>query len=272
MEKRPQISMRTVPNGYVFNYNGNEFMYFNEVDLLAGFISHVGSGDTHDMDKPTILNTIFSVMLGEKYARDVNRLQKTVDDLQKRYAERITKLEKAIAIVDDANKKHETLKENIKETTERSIKMRDAYAHAMEPYEEYNRRIMNLEAKTMKMEAKYKSYATQAESLLTMIKNTLEHVNADERILSSRIQQNMYKIDRIKTTADNTADEGGDQPGKSEPEEEQKKPGPKPKAKPIKHSINIQRTATKGGRNKTADAKVLEELERQAQEHFENQK
>jgi len=193
------------------------------MDLLAGFIAHVGSGETKEMDKPTILNTIFSVMLGEKYAKDVNKLEKTVDDLQKRYVERIAKLERVIAIVDDANKKHEKIKENIKELTEKSIKMQDAYAHACEPYDDYNRRIGDLEAKTMKMEAKFKSAATQADSLLTMIKNTLQNVNEDERMLAAKIQVDIAKMERV-SKKNEVADEGDDIPSKSEPEPERKKP------------------------------------------------
>ena len=63
-----KILLKTVPNGYSLTVEGTECMYFNETDMLAGFLTHVGLCETANMDRGTILSTLFSAMLGEAYA------------------------------------------------------------------------------------------------------------------------------------------------------------------------------------------------------------
>lgn len=40
--KQRQITLRTLPNGYVLKVNANEYVYFNEKELVMGFLFHVG--------------------------------------------------------------------------------------------------------------------------------------------------------------------------------------------------------------------------------------
>ena len=99
MKSLKKIKVSTLPNGYSLTYGESEFMYFNEVDLLAGFLARVGSGETKDMEKGSILNCLFDVMLGEKYAKDVERLTQTINRLESDYASRIEKLNSQISIL-----------------------------------------------------------------------------------------------------------------------------------------------------------------------------
>ena len=47
MAKRINISVKTVPNGYVLKVgDAEDFLYFNEIDLLAGFMARVGALST----------------------------------------------------------------------------------------------------------------------------------------------------------------------------------------------------------------------------------
>ena len=84
------LSLQTVPYGYVLKVEDQEFMYFNEVDLLAGFLSHVGMGETSPMEKGTILSSLFTAMMGDAYADAVTTLKQRVGLLTSQYNSRHT--------------------------------------------------------------------------------------------------------------------------------------------------------------------------------------
>lgn len=98
------ISLRTVPNGYTLTVGGTECMYFNETELLAGFMAHVGLGETANMEKGTILSTLFSAMMGEAYSNAVTTLKQRVGLLTSQYNTTIERMDKAIEFVNQAEK------------------------------------------------------------------------------------------------------------------------------------------------------------------------
>ena len=276
----PDIRVSKLPNGYAFTYEGEEFMCFSPMMLVAEVMARVGGANSDEMDKGSLLHCLFEVMLGQQYSKDVDKLKATVTRLENLYATRIAKLDKQIAILDEAIAKHETMKKQLETTTELANKMSDAYKEAYKPYDEYNRRIMKLENDTMKMESHFKSATAQASTLLKEIELTLRSAQKDERQVSARAAQLVNRLEhRLKTdknefneeeqpagdaagtVTEQPADEGGDKPDKSG----RKKPGPKPK---INHSAAVT-TRGKGARNKAADAQVLAEMESQLEEHWE---
>ena len=276
----PDIRVSKLPNGYAFTYEGEEFMCFSPMMLVAEVMARVGGANSDEMDKGSLLHCLFEVMLGQQYAKDVDKLKATVTRLENMYAKRIEQLDKQIAILDEAIAKHETMKKQLETTTELSNKMSEAYKEAYKPYDEYNRRIMKLENDTMKMESHFKSATAQASTLLKEIELTLRSAQKDERQVSARAAQLVNRLEhRLKTdknefneeeqpagdaagtVTERPADEGGDKPDKSG----RKKPGPKPK---INHSAAVT-TRGKGARNKAADAQVLAEMESQLEEHWE---
>lgn len=270
MKHLKQISLQTVPNGYAFSYDGHEFLYFNEVDLLAGMMARIGSGETKEMEKGTILNCLFDVMLGEKYAKDVAKLNDTVNRLAETYSSRIAKLAEQINILNDAIAQHETLKKQLETTTDLTNKMAEGYKRAYQPYDEYNRRISRLEANTMKMESKFSTVTDKAELKLQQIERVLERSEDQEKLLSAKVQMLFGKIEQTKGkehSADTTAiserheEAPNDDDGRSAVDAEPKK----------------RKTNRKGGRNKEADAAVakiaeeqqhLEEMEEKLKEHW----
>ena len=276
----PDIRVSKLPNGYAFTYEGEEFMCFSQMMLVAEVMARVGGANSDEMDKGSLLHCLFEVMLGQQYAKDVDKLKATVTRLENMYAKRIEQLDKQIAILDDAINKHEQMKKQLDTTTELANKMSEAYKEAYQPYDEYNRRIMKLENDTMKMESHFKSATAQASTLLKEIELTLRSAQKDERQVSARAAQLVNRLEhRLKTdknefneeeqpagdaagtVTERPADEGGDKPDKSG----RKKPGPKPK---INHSAAVT-TRGKGARNKAADAQVLAEMESQLEEHWE---
>ena len=275
----PDIRVSKLPNGYAFTYEGEEFMCFSPMMLVAEVMARVGGANSDEMDKGSLLHCLFEVMLGQQYAKDVDKLKATVTRLENLYAKRIEQLDKQIAILDDAIAKHETMKKQLETTTELANKMSEAYKEAYKPYDEYNRRIMKLENDTMKMESHFKSATAQASTLLKEIELTLRSSQKDERLISAKAAQLVNRLERrvngernefneeeepagnTAGTVEQPADEGGDKPDKSG----RKKPGPKPK---INHNAAVT-TRGKGARNKAADAQVLAEMESQLEEHWE---
>jgi hypothetical protein len=270
----PDIRVSKLPNGYAFTYEGEEFMCFSPMMLVAEVMARVGGANSDEMDKGSLLHCLFEVMLGQQYANDVDKLKATVTRLENLYATRIAKLDKQIAILDDAINKHDAMKKQLETTTELANKMSEAYKEAYKPYDEYNKRITKLEGDTMKMESHFKSATSQASTLLKDINQTLAAAKRDERELSARATQLVSKLELRDTISKNEpagdaagtvvteqpADEGGDKPDKSGGTKSGRKPA-------IKHSAAIT-TRGKGGRNKAADAKVLAEMEKQLQDHW----
>ena len=80
MAKRINISVKTVPNGYVLKVgDAEDFLYFNEIDLLAGFMARVGALSTKPMEKSDILSTVVGLLLGSEYSKNVDNLKKKIE-------------------------------------------------------------------------------------------------------------------------------------------------------------------------------------------------
>lgn len=97
-----KVTVSTHPNGYGLEVNGEKFMYFNEVELMAGFMSHVGLGETKSMEKGTILSMLMAAMLGEAYTDAVTTLKQRVGLLSSQYNSTIERMDKAIEYVNQA--------------------------------------------------------------------------------------------------------------------------------------------------------------------------
>lgn len=99
-----KILLKNVPNGYLLTVEGTECMYFNETDMLAGFLTHVGLCETANMDRGTILSVLFSAMMGEAYADQVTTLKQRVGLLSSQYNTTIERMDKAMEYVSQAEK------------------------------------------------------------------------------------------------------------------------------------------------------------------------
>lgn len=211
-----KIVVMTHPNGYSLNIEGEEFMYYNELDLLLGFLSRVGTGNTNDMEKGDLINALFNIMLGQKYTQDVDKLKMTVKKLEARYTDVTAKLQRELEKVKEANERHDKLTKRTEELTKLVDEMQQGYQKAYKPYDEYNKRISKLESQTTKMESHFNAATTEATTLLKSI-NTM-HDDLEKKInkLSSRGDMMIGRmINQVERNAANMAekkpdDEGGD--------------------------------------------------------------
>ena len=211
-----KIVVMTHPNGYSLNIEGEEFMYFNELDLLLGFLSHVGTGNTNDMEKSDLINALFNMMLGQKYTQDVDKLKMTVNRLEARYTDVTAKMQRELEKVKEANERHEKLTKRTEELTKLVDEMQQGYQKAYKPYDEYNKRISKLESQTTKMESHFNAATNESQMLLKRIQSTYENLNDLVNKLASRGDMMIGRmVKQVEKNAANMAekkpdDEGGD--------------------------------------------------------------
>ena len=109
-----KIKVSTLPNGYALTVENQEYMYFNEVDLLAGFMGHVGMREVDYADRGTILSSLMSAMLGETFTNAVATLKQRVSLLSGKYETTMAKMDDAIAYVNNAQNQIDRLEKDIK--------------------------------------------------------------------------------------------------------------------------------------------------------------
>ena len=216
-----QISAQTLPNGYSLTVNGESFMYFNEIDWLAGVMAHVGLGDTSVMEKGTVLSTLFSAMIGDAYADSVTTLKQRVGMLTSQYNTTIDRMDKAIDYVSQAEKTISGFLNRL-DTLEQMIKGTESeHAQSKKEVTEMKVRLNEIEKKSNKVAESLANSAT--------IMKAIEEVG--------------------ETVKKGKADEGHGKPDKSVGND----------GKTDKPAEDTHRKC-KGGRNKAADAKILKAI------------
>lgn len=189
------INLKTVPNGYALTVGDTECMYYNETDLLAGFMAHVGLGETANMEKGTILSTLFSAMMGQAYAESVTTLKQRVGLLTSQYNTTIERMDKAIEYVTQAEKSISLLLTRI-DRIDNTLK-------ATEQDHAQNKKVVDDAAR------KLSELETRCNGVMNSLANT------------ATILKSMEEAAEVKKKADT---EGGDQPSKSEKTDSNNKP------------------------------------------------
>ncbi len=88
--KLRKITIQTLPNGYSLSVDGlppGGFLYYNEMELLAGFITHVGLHEENPMESTKMLRIMFQTIIGQEYVEAADNMMKTVAELTKRCQE-----------------------------------------------------------------------------------------------------------------------------------------------------------------------------------------
>jgi cysteinyl-tRNA synthetase len=110
-----EIKLITLPNGYAMTVDGHEYMYFNEIDLSAGFLGHVGMREVDYADRGTILSSLMSAMLGETFTTAVATLKQRVSLLSGKYETTLERMDESIAYVNDAQKQIDRMRKDIQQ-------------------------------------------------------------------------------------------------------------------------------------------------------------
>ena len=110
-----KISVKTLPNGYELKANGQDYMYFNPMDLLAGFMVHVGLQETDFMEKGNILTILFQTMIGQEWEKNIQSMRNRIKDMEDKVGRTLSRLEQTAATGDRLEPKIEELNEAVKE-------------------------------------------------------------------------------------------------------------------------------------------------------------
>lgn len=222
-----KIEVRTLPNGYSLDVDGTGYMYYNEIDLIAGFMAHVGLSETNYMDRGSILSALMSAMIGDAYSDAVTTLKQRVGLLTTQYTTTIERMDKAIDYVTQAEKQIDSMLGRVKALEEQIKGTEQIHIDNKKIVEDTKVKLASIEKKADKVMDSLANSAT--------IMRAMEEAN-----------------DAIQKKADEgrkEPDKSGNADGKSaETASDNKRKG-------------------KGGRNKAADAKIVKEIEKKAKEN-----
>lgn len=130
MKDLKKITIQTVPNGYSLTIGTSSFLYFNELDLLAGFMAHLGTEDTKAMEKGNLLSTVFSLMMGEEYTKSVENLKTKIDMLTKQSDDAMKQLSIKLKKANEILTEFDSVKQSLSELTEQNKETKKLYEDA----------------------------------------------------------------------------------------------------------------------------------------------
>lgn len=222
-----KIEVHTLPNGYSLDVDGTGYMYYNEIDLIAGFMARVGLSETNYMDRGSILSALMSAMIGDAYSDAVTTLKQRVGLLTTQYTTTIERMDKAIDYVTHAEKQIDSMLGRVKALEEQIMSTEQIHIDNKKIVEDTKLKLASIEKKADKVMDSLANSAT--------IMRAMEEAND---AIQKKVNEGQKEPDK-----------SGDADGKSaEPAADNKRKG-------------------KGGRNKAADAKIVKEIEKKAKEN-----
>ena len=222
-----KIEVHTLPNGYSLDVDGTGYMYYNEIDLSAGFMARVGLSETNYMDRGSILSALMSAMIGDAYSDAVTTLKQRVGLLTTQYTTTIERMDKAIDYVTQAEKQIDSMLSRVKALEEQIKGTEQIHIDNKKIVEDTKVKLASIEKKADKVMDSLANSAT--------IMRAMEEAND---AIQKKANEGLKEPDK-----------SGDADGKfAEPAADNKRKG-------------------KGGRNKAADAKIVNEIEKKAKEN-----
>ena len=116
--KLPKISVSTHPNGYSLKIDGQDYMYFNMMELLAGVMVHIGLQNTDYMDKDNILTMLFQTMIGQEWEKNITSMRSRIKDMEDNLGRTIAHLEQTAKVGDRLEPRINELNETIRSLNE----------------------------------------------------------------------------------------------------------------------------------------------------------
>ena len=243
------VSVRTLPNGYSLKVDGQEYMYFNMMDLLAGFMVHIGLQETDYMEKGNILTMLFQTMIGKEWEKNITAMRNRIKEMEDKVGRTLSHLEQTAATGDRMEPRINELNEVIKKLQEDIDKQKAENRKALMDVRETAKTAKDTAAEFKKESKTLKDCIAKIEKGVDDVKQMKEM--ADKHLKTVELYER--RLDNIIPEQPATKKETKKEPSKS-------------------------RTSTKkrGGRNKEADAAVaevakeqhLEEMEEKLREHW----
>ena len=267
-----KISVKTLPNGYELKVNGHDYMYFNPMDLLAGFMVHVGLQETDYMENGNILTMLFQTMIGKEWEKNIQAMRNRIKDMEDKVGRTLSHLEQTAATGDRLEPKIEDLNEQVKKLQNSIEKQKTDNNRALMDVRESSQTAIKT-AKEFHMETK------ALKGVVEKVKKAAEDIKAMKQMADDHLQTvELYERRLGNILPDDKKKKPSSKERYAKKEIVPSKSDDKPDGEPSGMVAEKPKKKSTGGRNKAADAVVEEEiqkqredeLERQLQEHWKN--
>lgn len=270
-EKLININVKNLPNGYSLTVGSQEYMYYNPMDLLAGFMVHVGLQQTEYMEKGNILTMLFQILVGEQWEENVNAMYGRINDMDSRLTFTLNRLEKTAKIGDKLEPRVNEIDETISTLTESITKQKEENRKTLMDVRESVQIVKDAKAEYKKESAAYKEnfklFSASIKDVRAMREEAEKHLKTIE-LLERRLIGMSGDTGEFEINDDDESVTPSAKPAKTT------KPAKSTKSTKTTKSAKTTKTKTKakkGEGNRTNRAKndlaILAEIERQAKEN-----
>ena len=270
-EKLININVKNLPNGYSLTVGSQEYMYYNPMDLLAGFMVHVGLQQTEYMEKGNILTMLFQILVGEQWEENVNAMYGRINDMDSRLTFTLNRLEKTSKIGDKLEPRVNEIDETISTLTESITKQKDINRKTLMDVRESVQIVKDATAEFKKESAVHKDnlklFSSSIKDVRAMREEAEKHLKTIE-LLERRLIGMSGDTGELEINDDDESVTPSEKPAKSTKSTKTTK---STKSAKTTKSTKTKKVAKKGEGNRTNRAKndlaILAEIERQAKEN-----
>ena len=267
-EKLININVKNLPNGYSLTVGTQEYMYYNPMDLLAGFMVHVGLQQTEYMEKGNILTMLFQVLVGEQWEDNVNAMYGRINDMDSRLTFTLNRLEKTSKIGDKLEPRVNEIDETISTLTESITKQKEENRKTLMDVRESVQTVKDAKSEYKKESAAYKEnfklFSASIKDVRAMREEAEKHLKTIE-LLERRLIGMSGDTGELEINDDDESVTPSAKPAKTT------KPAKSTKSTKSAKTTKKVTKAKKGEGNRTNRAKndlaILAEIERQAKEN-----
>ena len=270
-EKLIKINVRNLPNGYALTVGSQEYMYYNPMDLLAGFMVHVGLQQTEYMEKGNILTMLFQILVGEQWEDNVNAMYGKINDMDSRLTYTLNNLNKTAKLGERLEPRINEMDETISTLTESISKQKDINHKTLMDVRESVQIVKDAKAEYKKESAAYKEnfklFSSSIKDVRAMREEAERHLKTI-KLLEHRLMGMSGDTGDIELNDDDEGVTPSEKPAKSTKTAKSTK---STKSTKSAKTTKAKKVAKKGEGNRTNRAKndlvVLAELEKQAKEN-----
>lgn len=205
-EKKQKISVSTLPNGYALKVDGQEYMYFNQMDLLAGFMVHVGLQEADYMENGSILTMLFQTMIGREWEENVSALKAQIRETEEKVASTLQHLEQTAKTGNRLEPRINEISEAISSLSDSMTKQKEVNKKTLFDVRE-STQLANETSRAMKTERK------AAQEQLAEIKKNQVSIRKTKQLVEEHLETVLMLEQRLRNLiqeagGDADADEG----------------------------------------------------------------
>lgn len=260
------INVHKLSNGYSLTVGTQEYMYYNPMDLLAGFMVHVGLQQTEYMEKGNILTMLFQILVGEQWEDNVNAMYGRINDMESRLTFTLNRLEKTAKIGDKLEPRVNEIDETISTLTESITKQKDINRKTLMDVRESVQIVKDATAEYKKESAVHKDnlklFSSSIKDVRAMREEAEKHLKTI-KLLEQRLMGMSGDTSDLEINDEDESVTASEKPAKSTKSTKT--------TKSTKSAKTTKTKAKKGESNRANRAKndlaILAEIERQAKEN-----